>query len=48
MKYNKKTVYFRKSFFGKLKIKKEKSDKKTKTNNNGNGKNPLFQVYFLL
>ena len=33
---------FRKSFFGKLKIKKEKSDKKTKTNNNGNEKNPLF------
>ena len=39
---------FRKSFFGKLKIKKEKSDKKTKTNNNGNDKNPLFYVYFLL
>mgnify|MGYP003594286927 CR=1 FL=1 len=39
---------FRKSFFGKLKIKKKKSDKKTKTNNNGNDKNPLFYVYFLL
>ena len=42
MKYNKKTVYFKKSFFVKFRMGKDKLNKKTKTNNNLNNEKSLF------